>query len=55
MLVLSRKESESIQIGEGDEKITIKVTRISPNEVRLGIEAPKHVPVFRAEIAEVDR
>jgi carbon storage regulator len=48
MLVLSRKAGQSIQIGEN---ITITVTRIGGNQVRLGIEAPMETPVRRSEIA----
>lgn len=37
MLVLNRKEGETILLGEG---ITITVTRIGGSQVRLGIDAP---------------
>ncbi len=47
MLVLSRKQLDSIIIGE-DIKIT--VVRIDRNQVRLGIEAPSHIPVLREEL-----
>ena len=47
MLVLSRKESESIIINEN---ITIVVTKIQGGRVRIGIEAPKDVPVRRQEL-----
>ena len=47
MLVLSRKENESIVINEN---ITIVVLRIQAGKVRLGIEAPKDVPVRRQEL-----
>jgi len=49
MLVLTRKTSETIHIGD---EITIKVIRTGRGMVRLGIEAPKHVRVRRAEVAE---
>jgi carbon storage regulator len=48
MLVLSRKLNEKIVIN-GD--IVVTVVKIDRNHVRLGIEAPGHVPVFREEIA----
>ena len=47
MLILSRKEGESIIINEN---ITIVVTRIQGGRVRIGIEAPKDVPVRRQEL-----
>jgi len=47
MLVLSRKKNESIVI---DDDITIVVVEILGNKVRLGIEAPKEVPVHRREV-----
>jgi len=49
MLVLSRQIDESIMIGD-DVKITIVDVR--GDKVRLGIEAPKHIPVHRMEIYE---
>ena len=50
MLVLSRKPGEKIHIGTG---ITITVVEINGNRIRLGIEAPDDVPVFRAEIYDL--
>jgi carbon storage regulator len=47
MLVLTRRVSESVLIGK-DIKITI--VRLGSGQVRIGIEAPKQVPVLRAEI-----
>jgi carbon storage regulator len=47
MLVLSRKKNESIII---DQEIRITVVEIRGDKVRLGIEAPKEVPVHRSEI-----
>jgi carbon storage regulator len=47
MLVLSRHKNESIFIGE-DIKITI--VDIRGDRVRLGIDAPSDIPVFREEI-----
>jgi carbon storage regulator len=52
MLVLSRKKNESIII---DDKITIVVVEIRGDKVRLGIEAPKEVPVHRKEVFEAIR
>jgi len=50
MLVLSRKENESIVI---DENIVVTVVEIRGDKVRLGIEAPRDVPVHRKEVAEI--
>ena len=52
MLVLSRKRNESIVINND---ITIVVVEIRGDKVRLGIEAPKHVPVHRSEVYEAIR
>ena len=49
MLVLSRKSNESIVI---DGQITITVLQVKGNSVRLGIEAPKEVPILREELQE---
>ena len=48
MLVLTRKSGEAIQIGDD---ITIKVSDISGNRVKLAIDAPKIMRILRAEIA----
>jgi len=47
MLVLSRKKNESIVV---DEAIVITVLEIRGDKVRLGIEAPKSVPIHRSEV-----
>jgi carbon storage regulator len=47
MLVLSRKESERLLIGDD---IVITVVRVQGDKVRIGIEAPQHIPVVRAEL-----
>ena len=47
MLVLSRAKNESIIIGDN---ITIMVVDVRDGKVRLGIEAPKEVPVHRREV-----
>lgn len=47
MLVLSRKKGESLIINND---ITIVVVEIRGDKVRLGVEAPKEVPVHRREV-----
>jgi carbon storage regulator len=47
MLVLARRETERIQLGES---IVLTVVRVSGDRVRLGIEAPADVRVLRAEL-----
>jgi carbon storage regulator CsrA len=48
MLVLTRKQSETIQIGDS---ITITVLRMKGKSVRLGIQAPRDFNVIRGELA----
>lgn len=47
MLVLTRKRNESIVIGDD---IEVRVLSFSGEKVRIGIEAPRDVPVFRKEV-----
>ena len=49
MLVLSRKKDESVVINNN---IRIVVVEIRGDKVRLGVEAPKEVPVHRSEVYE---
>ena len=49
MLVLTRKENESIMIGN---EIEVKVLDIKDNQIKLGIVAPKAVAVHRREVYE---
>ena len=48
MLVLSRKLSEKMVIGD---RIVVTVAKLDHGQVRLGIEAPREIAVFREEIA----
>jgi carbon storage regulator len=47
VLVLTRKSNQSIMIGD---EIEISVLAVMGEKVRLGIEAPRSVPVFRREV-----
>ncbi|PQO26086.1 hypothetical protein C5Y96_21795 [Blastopirellula marina] len=47
MLVLTRKQQQQIQIGEG---VTITILKVKGNTVRIGIEAPNDVKIVRAEL-----
>lgn len=52
MLVLSRKESERIKVGDS---IVVTVVRVAGDKVRLGIEAPAHMIVLREELEPHNR
>jgi carbon storage regulator len=47
MLVITRRSGEQVCLGDD---ITVKVLEISGSTVRLGIEAPAEVPIYRHEI-----
>jgi carbon storage regulator len=47
MLVLTRKTNESIMIGD---EVEVSVLAVSRDKIRLGISAPRDVPVFRKEV-----
>lgn len=49
MLILSRKKNEKIVIGDN---IAIVIVEIRGDKARIGIEAPKEVPVHRQEVAD---
>jgi carbon storage regulator CsrA len=50
MLVLTRRSDERIHIGED---VTITIVRVKGNAVRIGIEAPRSIPVLRGELADL--
>ena len=50
MLVLSRKSTESIHIGDS---VVVTVLEIRGNKVRIGIDAPKEIHVLRSELQDV--
>ena len=47
MLILKRRLDEEIKIGSD---ITIKILGVTEGQVKIGIDAPKHVEVYRSEI-----
>ncbi|NBS51159.1 MAG: carbon storage regulator [Spartobacteria bacterium] len=49
MLTLSRKIGETIQIGDN---VVLIVKRVDGDVVRIGIDAPKSIPIYRGEIYE---
>ena len=49
MLVLTRKTNQSIMIGD---EIEVTILSVTGDKVRLGINAPRDVPVFRQEVYE---
>jgi len=51
MLVLSRKETQRIRLGDS---IVVTVVRVSGDKVRLGIEAPQDMLVLRDELEPKD-
>jgi carbon storage regulator len=49
MLALTRKQGESIQVGDD---ITVHITRIGDHEVRVAIDAPRSISVMRSELLD---
>ena len=49
MLILSRKVDEKIKIGS---EITLTIIEVKGDQVKVGVEAPKNVKVFRQEVYE---
>ena len=50
MLILSRLPGERILIGTGDDAVILSLLKTNGNEVKFGIDAPKHIGVFREEV-----
>ena len=47
MLILSRKVGEAIRIGDD---IEVVVSAVDKNKVKLGINSPRHIPIYREEL-----
>jgi len=54
MLVLSRRDGESIVIGTGDKAIRVVVHRDGGNRVRIGIDAPREMQIVRGPKRTLD-
>ncbi|WOC31284.1 MULTISPECIES: carbon storage regulator [Caproicibacterium] len=52
MLILSRRQNESLLIESSDGVIELVVTEITPGQVRLGIQAPQTCKILRKELAQ---
>ncbi len=50
MLVIGRRPGDAVVIGTGAEQIEIEVLESSPSQVKLGIRAPRSIPIIRKEI-----
>ena len=50
MLVLRRKIEEGILI---DGRITVRILGIDGDSIKIGVDAPRDVPVFRIEVSEL--
>jgi len=55
MLVLSRRNREAIVIGEGDQRIVVRVIDSRRGRMRIGIEAPRGMKILREEIVDLAR
>ncbi|UNC91735.1 carbon storage regulator [Candidatus Contubernalis alkaliaceticus] len=52
MLVLGRKPGEYIMLGDS---IKVKVVKSEKGDLRLAIDAPRHIPIVRGEVYETNK
>ncbi|HZX79897.1 MAG TPA: carbon storage regulator CsrA [Lysobacter sp.] len=52
MLILTRRPGEKIIVGEGENQVTILVAEIDGNRTKIGVHAPRNIPVHREEVFE---
>jgi carbon storage regulator len=50
MLILTRRVGEKLVIGEGPDRIEVTILSVKGTQVRVGVNAPRNVPVHREEI-----
>lgn len=50
MLILTRRIGETLKIDLGSDVVSVTVLGVKGNQVRVGVEAPKHISVHREEI-----
>jgi len=52
MLILSRRAGEAIKIGDD---VTVVITKLERNQVKVGIVAPRETKIVREELLEADK
>lgn len=52
MLVFRRQQGESFQIGDS---VEVRILEIGRNHVKIGIEAPREIGIYRSEISQMNR
>lgn len=52
MLVLSRQVGEAFRVGDN---VEVRILGVSTGAVKIGVVAPREVPVYRSELAEINR
>lgn len=55
MLVLTRKKTQTIVIGEGVNQVVIEILHLRGRQVRLGVTAPPHIKILRGELEPTDQ